>query len=145
LLAETGEGAVSLWLEKEQVVMLGSAIDEVLKRVPARAGEGPAAAASGSFVGDLEIKVGSIAVGFDSEHLGYSIEAGDFESPFELEGIRLITGRETFSRLSGEIGDIVARGRPRCPLCGTPLAGGSHFCPESNGHAALSPGGQGGA
>jgi hypothetical protein len=30
---------------------------------------------------------------------------------------------------------VTASGRPRCPLCGSPLDGSLHFCPGSNGHS----------
>ena len=35
--------------------------------------------------------------------------------------------------------EVVAAGRPRCPLCHTPLSapGMPHFCPPTNGHQKL--------
>lgn len=135
---DTLEGQISLWLEKEQIVMVGTAIDEVLARVPDRPEERPRPDNLRGFVGDLEVRVGSLSIGYDSDRLGYSIEASDFESPFDLSVIALLAPRSAFVRLSEEIGDIVSASRPRCPLCGTPLTGSPHFCPPSNGHARLS-------
>jgi hypothetical protein len=35
--------------------------------------------------------------------------------------------------LSARIMEVVAAGRPLCPLCGAPIEG-THVCPASNGH-----------
>ena len=50
------------------------------------------------------------------------------------------------SDLAGALGlvrsivDVVAAGRPRCPLCSRPMeADGQHFCPGSDGHSQLLP------
>jgi uncharacterized repeat protein (TIGR03847 family) len=136
--AESGETVLSIWLEKEQIVMLGSALDELLERVQSHVGEEPSSDTHGAFIGDLELKAGSLAVGFDAGLSGFTLEASDFESDFDLEKVRLVTTRTVIQRLSEEIDGIVSAGRPRCPMCGRALAGGPHFCPESNGHAKVS-------
>lgn len=136
LLAETSEGTVSLWLEKEQVVAMGSALEELLQRVSG--GHDPSSSTVPVFVGELEVRVGSLALGFNSDDAGFVIEAGDFISPFDFETIRLTASRSQLERVREQIDRIVAGGRPRCILCGTPLTGEPHFCPPSNGHAHLS-------
>jgi uncharacterized repeat protein (TIGR03847 family) len=136
LLVRTPEGIVSLWLEKEQIVALGAALEELLERV--RGGDAPIAPRGPLFVGELEVRVGSLTLGFSSEQQGFVMEAGDFISPFDFETIRLTASRGQLERAEEQIGQIVAGGRPRCPLCGTPLTGEPHFCPPSNGHAHLS-------
>lgn len=41
-------------------------------------------------------------------------------------------------RLAGHVDDLVDQGRPRCTLCGRPMAaGGDHVCPSTNGHGRL--------
>jgi uncharacterized repeat protein (TIGR03847 family) len=137
LQSDTGEGQVWLWLEKEQLAMLGSAIDEILQRVPAPLGASPESTATGRFMGELEVRVGSLTLGYDREQDGFTLEAGEFESAFSLESITLIAARADLERVSQEIASIVAAGRPRCPLCGTPLGGSPHFCPPSNGHTEV--------
>ncbi|MGI8968428.1 MAG: DUF3090 family protein [Chloroflexota bacterium] len=138
LRAEARAGTVSLWLEKEQLRMVGGAVEEVLRRVAEPRGNDPASDSEGGFSGDLEVRVGALAVGYDKVRLGFTIEATEFTSPFDLESIELIARRRDFERLAEQIGEIVAAGRPRCPLCGTPLEGEPHFCPPSNGHAHTS-------
>ncbi len=135
LMAETAEGAVSLWLEKEQIVALGSALEELLERISG--GQAPVVAPTPVFVGELEVRVGSLTLAFDGDRGGFVIEASDFISPFDFESIRFMTSREHLRRVEEQIERIVAAGRPRCPLCGTPLSGEPHFCPPSNGHAHL--------
>lgn len=135
LLAETGEGSVSLWLEKEQVVMLGSAIDELLERVPS--GDDPAAPVAPTLIGEFEVRVGALSLGYNGEYNGFVLEATEFVAPFDFESIRLIASRRQLEHVSDQIDRIVAASRPRCPLCGTPLTGQPHFCPQSNGHARV--------
>lgn len=139
LLVQLNGGSLSLWLEKEQIAVLGSAIGELLGRVPAESSEDKEVGAPTSFTGDLEVRVGSLSIGFEPELRDFVLEAGDFlESPFELSGIRFQATREQFEAIEEQIESIVAGSRPRCVLCGTPLSGGPHFCPESNGHAHVS-------
>lgn len=137
LLARTGSGEVALWLEKEQLVMVRSAIEEVLRRVPERRGSAPESDTLRSFRGEMDVRVGALAIGFDADHEGYTIEASDLSAPFDLDRITLLARRQDFESLLQEIAAIVAAGRPRCVLCGRPLTGEPHFCPPSNGHAAL--------
>jgi uncharacterized repeat protein (TIGR03847 family) len=135
LLAEESSARVSLWLEKEQIVMLARAAAELLTRVPADLSSPSESPTAHGFVGDLEVRVGSLSVGFDSGAGAFSFEATDFESPFGLEAIKLLADREQFEQMQTDLDDIISAGRPRCVLCGTPLSGGPHFCPPSNGHA----------
>ncbi len=136
LLARTPEGAVSLWLEKEQIVALGAALEELLERV--RGGNEPSSLFKPVLIGELEVRVGSLTLGYSEEREGFVMEAADFISPFDFEAIRLTASRSQLQLVEEQIAQIVAGGRPRCPLCGTPLTGDAHFCPPSNGHAHLS-------
>ena len=135
VLAETAEGTISLWLEKEQVVRLGYYINELLERVPVGQGDAPESDARRGFAGELEVRVGSLTIGFDADHGGFALEATDFTSAFDLTAISLLASRNQLKEMADHIEEIVAASRPRCVLCGTPLSGDSHFCPESNGHA----------
>jgi uncharacterized repeat protein (TIGR03847 family) len=133
LLAASPEGKVSLWLEKEQVVALGTAIEELLLRVPA--GASPMVPERPGIVGDLEVRVGALSIGYSARYEGFVLEATEFISAFDLDTIRLYATRSQLEVVRQEIEEIVAAGRHRCLLCGTPLTDGPHFCPPSNGHA----------
>jgi len=138
LHADAGAGTVSLWLEKQQIVALLTATQELLERVPSNAGHGPRASCDSAFSGDLDVRVGTLAVGYDSGVSGFTLEAAEFETALDLTHIRLVAARSQMESMRDELGEIVGRSRPRCPMCGRPLTGDSHFCPQSNGHAHLS-------
>jgi uncharacterized repeat protein (TIGR03847 family) len=133
--ATAAEGSVSMWLEKEQIVMLASAIGELLERVPEDLGTAPQAGESRHFVGDLEVQVGALGIGFDQTVSGFTLEASELMAPLELSAIRFVASRQQLVTAKSQLDDIVAKGRPRCILCGSPLTDGPHFCPQSNGHA----------
>lgn len=135
LLAHTAEGKVLLWLEKQQLAMLGAALEDLLERTPEQRDPPVSDGSTSTFVGELEVRVGSLAVGFDPEGEGYSLEAGDFTSALGLSSVALQATRDQFVALEQQITEIVSRSRPRCVLCGQPLTDDPHFCPESNGHA----------
>jgi uncharacterized repeat protein (TIGR03847 family) len=138
IVAETESGRISLWLEKEQVVMLGSAVQELLDRLPDRYGREPAFQEGQAFVGDLEVRLGALSLAYDRGGDGFRLEATEFESPLPLSSIQLLASRDQLSEIQTQIDDIVSASRPRCVLCGTPLTGEPHFCPPSNGHAEVS-------
>lgn len=137
LRAETAGGNVSFWLEKEQLVLLGSALEELLGRIPDSMGHAESDDAVPGFHGELELQLGSLEVAFDGGRQAFSMEASDFESPLGLESIALYANRAQLLAVAEEIREIVDAGRPRCPLCGRPITDGRHFCPQSNGHSEL--------
>ncbi|HZS95048.1 MAG TPA: DUF3090 family protein [Chloroflexota bacterium] len=134
ILASTPSGSVSVWLEKYQVALLAPALEELLEKTPR--GESIAQAGEPSLRGDLEVKAGSLALGYDGAANAFQLEASDLEeSPMNIDSVQFRTGRESVERMLDQTRDILAASRPRCPLCGTPLTGEPHFCPESNGHS----------
>lgn len=137
LLVEAGEGRVSLWMEKEQIMALGAAIEELLRRYRSPQGNSPMSDSYASFMGDLEVRVGSLSVGYDPHERAFRIEAGDFLDTTDLEQISFAASREQFDHVRVQTEEIGRGGRPRCPLCGAPMSGEPHFCPPSNGHADL--------
>jgi uncharacterized repeat protein (TIGR03847 family) len=126
-------GSVSLWIEKYQVVLLGNAIGELLGRTTEA--RDPQFDDGVGFLGELEVHVGALTIAYDGERAVFVVEASEFESAFDLQTITFQADRAQFDAMNGEIGSIVAGSRPRCVLCGTPLTGEPHFCPQQNGHA----------
>jgi uncharacterized repeat protein (TIGR03847 family) len=130
----SGAGEVSLWIEKFQVVMLGSALTELLQSTrpgtPVHADRPEL-----SFMGELAARVGALAIAYVEEDRVFLIEATELDSPFDLEIIAFQVDREMIQTMNDEIEQLVAASRPRCVLCGTPLTGEPHFCPQQNGHA----------
>lgn len=134
ILASTPNGSVSVWLEKYQIALLAPALEELLDKTPQT--ESAAESEDTSLRGDLDVKAGSLALGYDGTAGAFRIEVSDLaESPMSIESIQFCTGRDSVERMLDQARDILAGSRPRCPLCGTPLNGEPHFCPESNGHS----------
>jgi uncharacterized repeat protein (TIGR03847 family) len=48
--------------------------------------------------------------------------------------VRLLVTRAQLRVLARHGAEVVARGRPLCPLCGNPLDPTGHICPALNGH-----------
>lgn len=133
-------GAACLWMEKEQMQALAMAIDQLLAQLRSnRVGRAEAAAIaseSGDFPNtfEVELRVGRLGLGYDDESDVLVLLAHDQETDAESSpNLSCRVGRGKMRTLSSEIGTVVAAGRPRCPLCGTPVTGGPHSCPGSNG------------
>jgi hypothetical protein len=135
IYAETADGTVSLWIEKEQVVGLANALDELLRRVGPPRGSAPSAPGQTTVRGDLEVKVASLSVGYDPALDGFNVAGSEFLTDLPIERVTLLASRGQLEEARDQAQDIVAAGRPRCVLCGMPLTGEPHFCPESNGHS----------
>ena len=144
LRAMAGNNRAALWMEKEQLGALGRAISRLLaERAPrAAAGPAPEAAPVREFGDrpDVEFRVARLGIDFEAGDGGRVLILADDEEALTrgaTPAFRMEVGRAASRGLVARIGDIVAAGRPRCPLCGQPLEdGGRHFCPGSNGHAA---------
>ena len=48
---------------------------------------------------------------------------------------RFVATRSQMRALSEYALEVVAAGRPNCPLCGRPIDRQGHFCPRTDGHA----------
>jgi uncharacterized repeat protein (TIGR03847 family) len=141
LIAANRARAVWLWLEREELQVLGMTVEHLLGRWPldpALAAAMPPAEKAIAPVDpgerpSLEFKVGRLAVGYENRDdlfvlLAHEIDA-DPEGPPTL---RLEVSRKQLRTLSQQITAICAAGRPRCPLCGAPLDRPKHPCPRLN-------------
>jgi len=139
LLAERGAITASLWLEKEQLQALGLIIDQHVARLTrgGAARETVILALAGRFPtkATVDFKVGRMALGYDTERRKFIFTAYDIENAAEDAEAKLscTATQPQVAALSVRIMEVVAAGRPRCPLCGAPIEG-KHVCPASNGH-----------
>jgi uncharacterized repeat protein (TIGR03847 family) len=141
--------SANLWIEKEQLQALGSAIDQLMAQlsddpyidIATREGQEATPQSGAHFpdASDLELKIGKLALGYDEGRARFTLLVHDVEADQEgPANFRCLVTRDQLRDLSGNIEDVVSSGRPRCPLCGTPLSVGmAHFCPPSNGHAQV--------
>jgi uncharacterized repeat protein (TIGR03847 family) len=146
LRARSGANYAALWMEKEQLATLGRAISQVLAERSRRRGDPVSEAAPlDGFAArpDVDMQVVRLGLDFDADTDRIAILADD-QSGLErgdTPTFRMEIGRTDALKLVRLIGEVVAAGRPLCPLCGRPVeqAGQPHFCPGSNGHSKEIP------
>jgi uncharacterized repeat protein (TIGR03847 family) len=148
LQAASGADQVTLLVEKEQVRRLAESLETWLPELAAGRPEDPGEAAAAE-AGELalaeplepDFRVGQLSLSYDAERDRVVVVATELqvededqpELPDPLE-VRLIVTRPQLRVLAHHGSQVVARGRPLCPLCGNPLDPTGHICPAMNGH-----------
>lgn len=139
LQARQGTALVTLLFEKAHVIALARGSEEILTRVgfPEPPMTWDAQTMSLEEPLDPAFRVGSMAIGFVEERDLILLECRELVVEGEPEDPA--TSRFWLSRAQmralGEHGmALAAQGRPLCPLCGSPMDAGGHFCVASNGH-----------
>jgi len=140
LLAERGAATASMWVEKEQLQALALIIEQQAARISGRQAGGSAAllTLAGRFPAraTIDLKVGRMAVSFDEGHGTFGFTAHELEEdPVDRPPFTYSASQAQVKALTAKIVEVVAAGRPRCPLCGAPIEG-KHVCPASNGHVS---------
>jgi uncharacterized repeat protein (TIGR03847 family) len=158
LQARAAGRITTVGLEKFQVAVLADRLDELLDEVLRRSGgRAPVPAMAPAELADKapldlpideDFRVGTMALAWDPETSQVVIEAQeateDDEDDEEFGGedrpepavlrVRISPGQaRAFTKRALE---IVAAGRPPCPLCGQPLDPEGHICVRLNGHRA---------
>jgi uncharacterized repeat protein (TIGR03847 family) len=143
LLVQSGRSSALLWIEKEQLLALAAAIEQVVEQVaPEEAARGEVAPVTGPAQDfplnpTVEFRVGALQLGHDATNEQFLLLAGDAEQEEQdEEKPPTLTVRMDYRaamRLSKQVAALDAAGRPRCPLCGQPMGPGLHHCPLSNG------------
>jgi uncharacterized repeat protein (TIGR03847 family) len=137
VLAERGAATASLWLEKEQLQALGMIIEQQLARLSRRrqTEAQPLLSLASRFQGaaTIDFKVGRMAVGYDESRGTFTLSAHEVEDSESEPTFRCTATTPQIAALAEKIAQVVAAGRPRCPLCGAPIEG-THVCPLANGH-----------
>ena len=153
LQAASGADQVTLLVEKEQVRRLAESLQSWLPELAADRPEDPEEARVAE-AGELalseplepDFRVGQLSLSYDPERdrvlvVATELVAGE-EQPEELapevvpdpQEVRLFVTRPQLRVLARHGSQVVARGRPLCPLCGNPLDPSGHVCPALNGH-----------
>jgi len=153
IMVESDDGrAAALWVEKEQLQALGLAVEQLLAEFQGgAAAKPPRQPPAETFPPNptVDFKVGRLALGQDESELEtgpryvllvYDLEgsASEEEEPNQPATFACRATREQLRALSRNIAEVVAAGRPRCPLCGEPMEGPDkpHGCVRANGHHA---------
>lgn len=154
LQARAGLERFTVKLEKQQVAALATYFARVLDDLPA----------PGHLPEDLDLEephepawvIGAIAITYDADldrivlvlEEAYISEESEKDDPdpaviaAERENIstaRLYVTREQAAALAIHGTQLVASGRPPCPLCSMPLDPSGHACPKTNGFRAPTP------
>ena len=149
LQAASGPDQVTLLVEKDQVRRLAENLETWLPELAAGRPEDPAEAAAAeaselALAEPLEpdFRVGQLSLSYDPERdrvlvIATELQADEEEDRLELPDpleVRLLVTRAQLRVLARHGAEVVARGRPLCPLCGNPLDPTGHICPALNGH-----------
>ena len=148
LQAASGADQVTLLVEKEQVRRLAESLQTWLPELAADRPEDPgeAAAAEAGELGlaeplEREFRVGQLALSYDAARDRVVVVATELQpdeedaaGPADPLEVRLVVTRPQLRVLARHGSQVVARGRPPCPLCGNPLDPTGHICPALNGH-----------
>lgn len=134
---------VSLKLEKQQVALLADYLDGVLGQVGEDVTDAPP---MGNLVEPViaEWVVGSLAVAHN-ERTGRIVllveeavlvddEADEVVEPDAPATARFALTSEQIRTLVDGAHELVAGGRPICPICRQPMSTEGHVCPRTNGH-----------
>jgi uncharacterized repeat protein (TIGR03847 family) len=139
LLVEDGHRSACLWLEKEQLQALGLAIDQQFSPLsiiwPRAAVEIDSTAKPAGFTESptIEFQIGSLAIATDEGASEFGLIVHDADTKQEGPATLVCrASRAQMRSLSREISALVNAGRPRCPLCGQPIEGDRHPCPNAN-------------
>ena len=152
LQAASGADQVTLLVEKEQVRRLAESLESWLPELAADRPEDPEEARVAE-AGELalseplepEFRVGQLQLSYDPERDRVVVVATELagdeqpEQPApepapEPQQVRMVVTRPQLRVLARHGSQVVARGRPLCPLCGNPLDPTGHICPALNGH-----------
>ncbi|HVL32785.1 MAG TPA: DUF3090 family protein [Actinomycetota bacterium] len=132
--------SLTFLVEKEQVTVLARALLQLLASLP----DGPEGVEPPASSLDLiepvepEWRAGEMSIAYEDEDDRIVIELKEaVEDEFDDDqGVaRMFATRAQVRALASHALEVVASGRPRCQLCGSPVVDGEeHFCPSMNGH-----------
>jgi uncharacterized repeat protein (TIGR03847 family) len=140
LLALSDEGASAcLWLEKEQLSALGEAIENVLKSEGFEYQAQPLDDLPLEPVFPLnpsvEMRLAQLSMGIDRDNRAVVLIAADGAD--DEDSTTSVTMNIDYGKgfeLRRRITEVVAAGRPPCPLCTAPMDPAGHVCVRTNGH-----------
>lgn len=143
LLVRSGSSSALIWIEKQELVALAIAMEQVLEQVAPGEVAGAETVLRAGPVQDfplnptLEFRVGQLQLGHDSVNEQFDLIASDVEQMEDGPPLPTLSVRLPY-RLAGslcqQVSALSAAGRPLCPLCGQPMGPELHSCPLSNGH-----------
>ena len=129
--------SASLWMEKQHFQALNLAFAQMLAQLDYQEKPTPADLSNFPVAAEHDFKVGRIGLGFDSSDRTVVLdtyEIGSEEEEAEA-ALRVRLTPDHCAWLVGQLSEIIAKGRPLCPLCGASMDADGHVCVRSNGHS----------
>ena len=136
LLVEAELGGACLWLEKEQLFQLSIAIQRMLSTMEIPPAE-PTSLPARSSDAYHEFQVGRLMISEEVEGPILHLMARDQQEDDAEATIGVLVDLDQLRGLSERGLAVCAAGRPRCPLCSTPMGPEGHVCVRTNGHHRL--------
>jgi uncharacterized repeat protein (TIGR03847 family) len=150
LQGRMGRELVSVMLEKQEVNNLALSVLQLLEELEERFPDLPPTARSYKALRaeppvEAAFRVAQLILGYDeSDDMVWVIakalivdDSGSVIDPDDdqVPAVRFVATRSQMRALSEHALEVVASGRPMCPLCGRPIDRQGHFCPRTDGHA----------
>lgn len=140
LQAGSGREIITLIIEKEQAAALAETIERLLLTL---AEDDPEHARDlRTLDGDLDLRepfeakfrVGQMGIGVDEDRHVIVLIAQELRGDHEPARARFVATYAQMLTMARRAAEVVARGRPLCPLCGESIDPEGHFCTRRNGH-----------
>ena len=150
LQARAGSDTVSLVMEKQEVNSLALSVLQLLEELEKQYPDLPPASTRGVHLhveppSEPAFRVGELTIGYDEDEDQIWLvakalvvtEEGAVVDPDDevVPAVRFVASRALMRAMSEHALEVIAQGRPVCPLCGRPIDRGGHFCPRSDGHS----------
>jgi len=131
-------------LEKEQAQVLAHSIDQLLEELSERFPR-PISTMDEPLASELMLRepleplfaIGQMGLGYDESEDALVLVVQELTTEEESADARIArfwATRGQMQAISRHALEVVAMGRPICPLCSRPIDADGHFCPKSNGH-----------
>jgi len=144
LQASQGTETITLKIEKEQAQVLAHSIEQLLEELDERFPR-PISKMEEPLASELMLRepieplfpAGQMGLGYDESEDALVLVAQELTAEEEEDTARIArfwATRGQMRAISRHALDVVALGRPICPLCSRPMDPDGHFCPKSNGH-----------
>ena len=144
--ARQGSQLVTLLCEKQQVAALVMGVEQLLEQLAEKDSEHIGRSDQILDI-DMELeeplepdfRVGQMGLGYDEDRSLVVLVAQELlpedVDPATASSARFWGTAAQMRTLARHAAEVVASGRPLCPLCGEPLEPEGHFCPRKNGHS----------
>ena len=128
--------SASVWLEKEQIGALAMALQQALSQLHHE--DEPPAVAGPKFpsAADHDFRASHMGIGFDQADRSIVLQMHELGlEEGDQPTLRVRATLDQCASLLRQLEEIIASGRPLCPLCRVPMDPSGHVCVRSNGHS----------